>query len=66
MIVGGLALGMLFRWWALGAAAAFGVWIGLTTSVDEVPAWFLGVAYALFVSLGVALGVAARRATKSP
>ena len=61
-IAAGLALGVLFRWWALVAAAAFGLWIGLTTGVDEVPEWVMGAGYALLVSLGVALGVGGRTA----
>jgi len=39
-VVVGLVLGLLFRWWALVAALAVGVWIGATTDVDEVPEWF--------------------------
>jgi hypothetical protein len=64
-IVIGLALGTLIRWWALLAAAAFGIWIALTTSVDEVPEWLLGLGYALLISCGIAVGVAARRALRA-
>jgi hypothetical protein len=60
----GLALGTIFRWWALVAAAAFGLWVSLTTGVDEVPEWLLGAGYALLVCLGVALGIGARRALR--
>jgi hypothetical protein len=57
-LVVGLVLG---RWWALAAAAAFGVWIGLSADVDEVPAWFLGVAYAALGAAGIAAGVGMRK-----
>lgn len=61
-LIAGLVLGLLLRWWGLAAAAAFGVWIASTTDVDAVPAWFLGVGYAVCVSIGVALGIVGRRA----
>jgi hypothetical protein len=60
-IVVGFALGVLLRWWALAAAVVFGIWLGSTTDVDEVPGWLLGAGYTLLISLGAALGVVARR-----
>jgi hypothetical protein len=48
------------RWWALLAAVALGVWIGLVEEV-EVPGWFLGAGYAVLAAGGIALGVAVRR-----
>ena len=61
----GLGLGLLFRWWALAAAVAFGVWIYLETSVEAVPEWFLGLAFTVSISVGVALGVLGRRTLRS-
>jgi hypothetical protein len=53
----GLAVG---RWWALFLAIALGVWIMLNTRV-EVPAWFLGTAYAVLAGTGIATGVGLRK-----
>jgi hypothetical protein len=64
-ITAGFLLGLLFRWRGLVAAAGFGLWVGLTTSVDEVPGWFLGLGYAVCASIGVAVGTVARRTLKS-
>jgi len=58
----GLAIG---RWWALGIAAGFGIWIGVETHVDEVPHWFLGLADGAIAALCIAAGIAARRALRS-
>jgi hypothetical protein len=56
-LVTGLAIG---RWWAFVIPATLGVWIGVGEEVD-VPGWYLGLAYAGLSSLGVAVGVVARR-----
>jgi hypothetical protein len=45
-VLAGLVLGLLFRWWALVPAVAVRLWVGVTTDVDEVPEWFLGLTYA--------------------
>ena len=58
----GLAIG---RWWALVIAVGFGIWIGVETNVDEVPHWFLGLAYGAIAALGIAAGIGARRASRS-
>ena len=59
----GLVVG---RWWAFSAAIALGVWIGLNTEV-EVPAWFLGAAYAALTGAGIAAGIGLRKfITRSP
>jgi hypothetical protein len=58
----GLAAG---RWWVLVVAVGFGIWIGVETDVDEVPHWFLGLAHGAFTALGIAAGIAARRALRS-
>jgi hypothetical protein len=64
-LIAGFVLGLLLRWWGLAAAAAFGIWIASTTEVDAVPKWFLGLGYAVCVSIGVALGIVGRRAFNS-
>jgi hypothetical protein len=64
-LIAGFVLGLLLRWWGLAAAVAFGVWIVSTTEVDAVPEWFLGLGYAVCVSIGVALGTVGRRALDS-
>jgi hypothetical protein len=59
------ALGLLTgRWWALLAAPAFGIWIGLVTEV-EVPHWFLGAASAVGAAVPIAVGVVLRRANRA-
>jgi len=56
-LVLGFVVGLLVgRWWALAAALAAGVWITLSTGVDEVPPWFLGLVYGGFAGAGIALG----------
>jgi hypothetical protein len=65
LLIAGFVLGLLFRWWALTAAAAFGIWIAANTEVDAVPGWFLGLACAVCASIGVALGIVGRRAFNS-
>jgi hypothetical protein len=57
----GLAAG---RWFALLAAVAAGVWVGLVTEVDEVPAWFLGLEYGVVGAAGIAAGVLVRRSLR--
>ena len=57
----GIAVG---RWWAVLVAAGFGIWVWAVTDVDEVPAWFLGVAFAALGALAIAAGVALRRAAR--
>ncbi len=60
-LVLGFGVGLLVgRWWALAVALATGIWITLSTGVDEVPPWFLGLVYSGFAGLGIALGVLAR------
>jgi membrane protein implicated in regulation of membrane protease activity len=67
LIAIGLLLGLVLgRWWALIAAAGVGIWIGLTTDVDEVPPWFLGMMYALIAAVGIGIGIAVRRRTQRP
>jgi hypothetical protein len=58
----GAALGLIIgRWWATAAPIGFGIWIALSTEVDEVEPWVLGAAYALCGGIGVATGVVIRR-----
>jgi len=58
----GLTLGCLTgRWWIVLAPAAFGVWVFATTGVDEVPHWFLGLAYGGAGVVGVLVGLLIRR-----
>ena len=58
----GFLVGLLVgRWPVLLLAVALGVWIAAVTEVDEVPHWFLGLAYALVAGAGLASGVWARR-----
>jgi hypothetical protein len=62
----GLVVGVIVgRWWALGAAVAVGAWIALSTGVDEVPPWFLGLIYAAFTGAGIMLGIILRRSDRS-
>jgi hypothetical protein len=60
-IVVGVVVG---RWWALSAAVAVGVWVMLSTGVDEVPPWFLGLAYGAFTGAGIVLGIMLRRGVR--
>jgi hypothetical protein len=64
-LIVGFVLGLLLRWWGLAAAAVVGVWVASTTEVNAVPEWFLGLGYAVCVSIGVALGIVGRRALGS-
>jgi hypothetical protein len=58
----GLGVGLVVgRWWALAAALATGIWITMSSGVDEVPPWFLGLVYSGFAEVGIAFGVLARR-----
>jgi hypothetical protein len=57
-LVVGLAVG---RWWALVVAIGLGVWITLDSTVDEVPAWFLGAGYAALAGVGIAAGIGVRK-----
>jgi len=62
VFAGGLTLGCLTgRWWIVLAPAAFGVWVFATTGVDEVPHWFLGLAYGAAGMVGVLVGLFIRR-----
>jgi hypothetical protein len=54
----GLVVG---RWWALVVAVGLGTWIALSTSVDAVPPWFLGTAYAALAGVGITAGVGWRK-----
>lgn len=57
IVVVGLAVG---RWWALLAAVALGVWIGLVSGVDAVAPWLLGLGYGVLAGAGIVVGVLAR------
>jgi len=59
--VAGLAAG---RWPALLLAVALGVWVGLASSVDEVPPWFLGLGYGVLAGAGIVAGVLVRRSRR--
>jgi len=66
LIVAGFVVGIAFgRWWALLAAVAIGLWVGMTEEV-EVSGWVLGFGYGLLSGLGVAGGVMARRLLTGP
>jgi hypothetical protein len=41
-----------------------GLWISQVSEVDEVPQWFLGLAYAAVSLLGISAGIATRRARR--
>jgi hypothetical protein len=51
------------RWWALLAAVAVGVWIGLVEEL-EVPGWFIGAGYAILAGCGIIAGVFTRRSAR--
>jgi hypothetical protein len=58
VVLGGLILGLVVgRWWTLAAAVGLGLWITITTEVDEVSPWLLGSAYGALAAAGIALGV---------
>ena len=58
VVLGGLLLGLVVgRWWTLAAALGVGLWISITTGVDEVPPWFLGAVYGALVAAGIGLGL---------
>jgi hypothetical protein len=62
LIGGGFLFGFLTgRWWALAAPAALGFWAGLTFTDLEVPAVWIGLAFAGMGALGVLIGLVARR-----
>ena len=61
LIVAGFLLGIaLGRWWALLAALALGLWVGMTEEV-EVPGSVIGVYVGGPAALGIASGVVMRR-----
>ena len=61
VVLGGLILGLVVgRWWTLAAAVGLGLWIAITTDVDEVSPWFLGSAYGALAA-GIAVGVVMRQ-----
>jgi hypothetical protein len=61
-LAAGLVIGVITgRWWIVLAPIVFGVWIAVTTDVDEVPPWFLGLAYAVAGVVGVLIGAFVRR-----
>lgn len=61
----GLVIGVIAgRWWIVLAPIVFGVWIAATTDVDEVPHWFLGLAYGGAGVVGVLIGVFVRRRSR--
>jgi hypothetical protein len=51
------------RWWALLAAVAAGVVVGLM-AIGEDPGWSIGLGVGLFAAIGVAAGVLLRRLAK--
>ena len=52
---------LIGRWWALIGAIPVGLWIAVVSEVDEVPPWFLGLAFAFVALLGIGAGVIARQ-----
>jgi hypothetical protein len=63
-----LAVGFLLgagigRWWAVIAAALPAAWIASVQEV-EVPEWVLPVGYGSLTALGIAAGVATRKALR--
>jgi hypothetical protein len=49
------------RWWFVVAfGCGVGLWVGISTDVDEVPAWFLGGVYGALALAGGTLGVLVR------
>jgi hypothetical protein len=65
LVVGGLIVGFVTgRLWALAAAGALAVWTATASEVDEVPGWYLGLAYGLLSGAGVVVGVLARRSLR--
>jgi hypothetical protein len=66
VLAGGLAIGLLVaRWWIVLVPAGFGVRLAATTGVDEVPPWFLGLAYAVVGLTGALIGVVIRHVFSS-
>ena len=62
VVLGGLILGLVVgRWWLLAAALGLGLWIAVTSEVDEVPPWFLGSAYGALAAAGIVVGVVIRQ-----
>jgi hypothetical protein len=62
VVLGGLILGLVVgRWWTLAAGPGVGLWIAITTEVDEVSPWFLGSAYGALAAAGIAVGVVIRQ-----
>jgi ABC-type multidrug transport system permease subunit len=49
------------RWWALLAALALAIWIGVGTDVNDVPPWFLALAYGVPSAAAIAAGVVLRQ-----
>jgi hypothetical protein len=49
------------RWWAVLAAVAVGVWIALSTEIEAVPGWYLGLVYSGLSAVGISVGVLLRR-----
>ena len=62
VLLGSFLIGLLAgRWWIVLAPLAFGAWIATATDVNEVPPWFLGLAYALVGVTAALVGVFLRR-----
>ena len=61
LIVAGFVLGIAVgRWWALPAALALGLLVGVTEET-EVSGWVTGAYVALPAAIGIASGVVTRR-----
>jgi hypothetical protein len=47
--------------WTAWLGVGFGAWVGFSTEVDAVPAWFLGLGYAAIMSAVIVGGVVVGR-----
>jgi hypothetical protein len=62
LLGGGVLLGLLVgRWWALIGPAGVGSWAGLPFTDLEVPAAWIGFAFAGLGAIGVVVGLVLRR-----
>ena len=61
LVGAGFLLGLIVgRWWALGAAAAVGIFAAVFEEI-EVEGWFLGLLYAVLAAVGISIGILTRR-----